>query len=230
MLGVTVNALAIILGTLLGYLFKRILKKDVQDVIMQAMGISVVCIGIMDMLEVKGNITMILVLIISLAIGGAIGALCKIEYRLEQLGEYLQHKLSKDENSTLGEAFTSSVLVFCIGAMFVYGSIMAGAGDNSTLYVKSILDGTVAMILASSLGWGVALSAVPVFVGQGAIALCAGLLNPLLVAYPDVRIMLTSIGGVLVMCIGINLLKIRKIRTADMLPAILGCLAMIVLS
>lgn len=222
-----VNVLAIIVGTALGLVLKRCLKKEVQHVIMQGMGIAVLSIGIMDMLSAKDSITMVLVLILSLSIGGMIGALLKIQDRLEWLGQWLQEKLSKDENSTLGEAFTSSVLIFCIGAMFVYGSINAGLGDPSTLFVKSILDGTMSMILSSSLGWGVALSSVPVFLGQGAIAMCAGLLQPLLVACPDVKTMLSAIGGVLVMCIGINILEIKKIRTADLLPAILGCFVMI---
>ena len=227
MLGVTVNALAILAGTAIGLLFRRVINKNVENVIMQAMGISVLSIGIMDMLSVAGNITMILVLILSLTIGGAIGSFLKLQDRIEQFGEFLKKKLSKDENSNLGKAFTSSVLIFCIGAMVVYGSINAGLGDNSTLYVKSVLDGVIALITAATMGIGVALSAVAVFVLQGAFALCAGFLNPIMVANPDVKVMLTGIGGVLVMCIGINLLELKKMRTGDLIPALLGCLAMI---
>ncbi len=226
MFGVTVNAVAILVGTAIGLLFRKFINSDMEKVIMQAMGIAVLAIGIMDMLSVQGNITMILVLIMSLTIGGAIGALFKIQYRIELFGEFLKKKLSKDENSTIGKAFTSSVLIFCIGAMVVYGSINAGLGDHSTLYVKSVLDGVMAVIIASTLGVGVALSAIPVFVIQGAFALSAGLLNPILVSYPDVKTMLTGIGGVLVMCIGINLLEIKQMRTGDLIPAILGCLVM----
>lgn len=227
MFGVIVNTVAILAGTVIGLLFKRFINEEVRNVIMQAMGISVLSIGLMDVLSIAGNITMVLTLILSLTIGGAIGALLKIQDRIEQFGEFLKRKLSKDENSTIGKAFTDSVLIFCIGAMVVYGSINAGLGDNSTLYIKSILDGVIAVITAATMGVGVALSAVAVFVVQGAFALCAGFLNPILVAYPDVKVMLTGIGGVLVMCIGINLLEIKKMRTGDMLPAILGCLAMI---
>lgn len=227
MLGVTVNALAILAGTAIGLIFRRVINKNVENVIMQAMGISVLSIGIMDMLSVAGNITMILVLILSLTIGGAIGSFLKLQDRIEQFGEFLKKKLSKDENSNLGKAFTSSVLIFCIGAMVVYGSINAGLGDNSTLYVKSVLDGVIALITAATMGIGVALSAVVVFVLQGAFALCAGFLNPIMVANPDVKVMLTGIGGVLVMCIGINLLELKKMRTGDLIPALLGCLAMI---
>lgn len=227
MLGVTVNAVAILIGTGIGLLFRKVINKKVEDVIMQAMGISVLSIGIMDMLSVTGNIKMILTLILSLTIGGAVGSLLHLQDRIEQFGEFLKTKLSKDENSTVGKAFTSSVLIFCIGAMVVYGSINAGLGDNSTLYIKSILDGVIAIITAATMGAGVALSAVAVFVLQGVFALCAGFLNPIMVAHPDVKVMLTGIGGVLVMCIGINLLKLKEMRTGDLIPALLGCLVMI---
>lgn len=227
MLGVTVNAAAILLGTAVGLIFKKLINEEVQKVIMQAMGIAVLSIGIMDMFSVAGNIPMILVLILSLTVGGAIGALLKIQYRIELFGDFLKRKLSRDENSNIGKAFTSSVLIFCIGAMVVYGSINAGLGDNSTLYIKSILDGVIAVITAATMGIGVALSAAAVFVIQGVFALSAGFLNPVLVAYPDVKTMLTGIGGTLVMCIGINLLEIREMRTGDLIPALLGSLAMI---
>lgn len=230
MLGVTVNAIAILIGTAIGLLCRKIINDSVEKVIMQAMGMAVLSIGIMDMLSVSGNISMILVLILSLTIGGAIGSLLKIQYRIEQFGEFLKRSLSKDENSTIGKAFTSSVLIFCIGAMVVYGSINAGLGDNSTLYIKSILDGVIAVITAATMGVGVALSAVAVFVIQGVFALGAGFLNPILVAYPDVKTMLTGIGGVLVMCIGMNLLQIKEIRTGDLLPSIFGCLVMMLLA
>lgn len=226
MFGVTVNAVAILIGTAIGLVFRKIINKEVEAVIMQAMGVAVLSIGIMDMLSVSGNITMILTLILSLTIGGAVGSLLKIQNRIEQFGEFLKRKLSKDENSTLGKAFTTSVLIFCIGAMVVYGSINAGLGDNSTLYVKSILDGVISVITAATMGIGVALSAAVVFVLQGIFALSASFLNPVLVAYPDVKTMLTGIGGVLVMCIGINLLELKKMRTGDLIPALLGCLVM----
>ncbi|MGN0161713.1 MAG: DUF554 domain-containing protein [Lachnospiraceae bacterium] len=226
MFGVTVNAVAILLGTAIGLIFRKVINKEMEAVIMQAMGVAVLSIGIMDMLSVRGNITMILTLILSLTIGGAVGSFFQIQNRIEQFGEFLKKRLSKDENSTLGKAFTTSVLIFCIGAMVVYGSINAGLGDNSTLYIKSILDGVVSVITAATMGAGVALSAVVVFVLQGIFALSASFLNPILVAYPDVKTMLTGIGGVLVMCIGINLLELKKMRTGDLIPALLGCLVM----
>ena len=227
MLGVTVNALAVIIGAFLGLGFRKLLKEQVRLVITQAIGITVVIIGLMDTFQVSGNITMILILIISMSVGGAIGALLKLQTGIEWFGSFLQNKIAGKKESSIGKAFTSSVLIFCIGAMVVYGSINAGLGDNSTLYIKSLLDGIIAMTLAANLGAGVALSAIPVFVIEGLFALCAGFLNPLLLEYPQIKIMLSGIGGTLVTCIGINLLEIKKIRTGDMIPALLGCLAVI---
>ncbi|MBR1971212.1 MAG: DUF554 family protein, partial [Clostridia bacterium] len=116
--------------------------------------------------------------------------------------------------------FVSATMIFCVGAMTVYGSISAGLGDNSTLLIKSVLDGTVAIVLASSLGIGVAFSAIPIIVLQGGVALLAEFIAPY--ATPEFLAELSGIGGVLVFCIGLNLLDIKKIKTADLLPAILG--------
>ncbi len=227
MLGVTVNAFAVVVGALLGLVLRKLLNESVRSVITQATGITVVVIGLMDAFQVAGNITMVLILILSMSIGGAIGSLLKLQMGIERFGGFLERKLAGEKESSIGIAFTSATMIFCIGAMVVYGSINAGLGDHSTLLVKSLLDGIIGMTLAASLGAGVLLSAIPVFVIEGIFALCAGFLNPLLLDYPQVKTMLSGIGGVLVTCIGINLLEIKKIRTGDMIPAILGCLAAI---
>ncbi len=227
MLGVTVNAFAVVVGALLGLVLRKLLNESVRSVITQATGITVVVIGLMDAFQVAGNITMVLVLILSMSIGGAVGALLKLQVGIERFGGFLEKKLAGEKESSIGIAFTSSTMIFCIGAMVVYGSINAGLGDHSTLLVKSLLDGIIGMTLAASLGAGVLLSAIPVFIIEGIFALCAGFLNPLLLDYPQVKTMLSGIGGVLVTCIGINLLEIKKIRTGDMIPALLGCLAAI---
>lgn len=227
MFGVTVNALAVVAGAMLGLCFRKLLNDSVRTVITQAIGVTVILIGLMDAFQIAGNITMLLILIVSMSVGGAIGSLLKLQTGIERFGAFLQDKLAGKKESTIGKAFTSSVLIFCIGAMMVYGSINAGLGDNSTLYVKSLLDGIMAMTLAASLGAGVALSAAAVFVVEGVFALCAGFLNPLLLAYPAIKTMLSGIGGTLVTCIGINLLEIKQIRTGDLIPSLLGCLAVI---
>lgn len=220
MLGVTVNTAAIIAGAGLGLALKKFLTPKVSKVIMQALGLSVLAIGILDAIKTEN----ILVLALSLVLGGVIGSLLRIQDRVEKFGKFLERKLNKSEEGTIGKAFVTATLIFCVGAMMIYGSIQSGLGQHNTLYVKSILDGVLAMLLASTLGWGVMLSAVPVFILQGTIALCANLIEPY--AIPAFMNQLSGIGGVLVMCIGINLLEIKEIRTADLTPAILGSIAM----
>ncbi|MBE7091432.1 MAG: DUF554 domain-containing protein [Clostridiales bacterium] len=222
MWGVLINALAIVVGTAIGLLLKKGLKEDIKKGLTKTMGVIVVCVGVMDVIKTAN----VLFFTLSLALGGFIGALLHLNDNLERFGLFLEKKLAKNENSTLGKAFSSSVLVFCVGAMVVYGSIQAGLGDNTMLYVKAVLDGVISMILASNLGIGVMLSAIPVFVLQGAFALGASLLLPIIT--PEVLAQLQGLGGALVVCIGINLLEITKIKTADLIPAIAGCFLLLI--
>ncbi len=222
MWGVFVNALAIVVGTAVGLLLKKGLKEDIKTGLTKIMGIIVVCVGVMDVIKTAN----VLFFTLSLAIGGFIGALLHLNDNLERLGSFLEKKLTKNEKSTLGKAFSSSVLVFCVGAMVVYGSIQAGLGDNTMLYVKAILDGIISMILASNLGIGVMLSAIPVFAVQGAFALGASLLLPIMT--PEVLAQLQGLGGALVVCIGVNLLELTKIKTADLIPAMAGCFLLLI--
>lgn len=220
MLGVSVNTAAIIAGSIIGLFLKKLLKPDISKVVMQALGIGVLAIGILDTIKTENA----LLLILSLIVGGLIGAILHIHDKINAFGAFLERKLIKNSNGKVGKAFASSTLLFCVGAMVIYGSIESGLGFPQTLYIKSVLDGVVSLILATTLGWGVILSAIPVFVIQGAIALCAHFIEP----YASLAFMnqLSGTGGVLVMCIGINLLEIKEIKTADLLPAILGSTVM----
>ncbi|HOO22575.1 MAG TPA: DUF554 domain-containing protein [Clostridia bacterium] len=223
MLGVVLNTAAIIVGTGLGLLLKKVLKPNVSRVIMQALGVAVIVVGILDAIKTENA----LALVLSLVVGGLIGALLHIQESIERFGAFLEKKLTKDKSENagqVGKAFVSSSIIFCVGAMVIYGSIRAGLGNNQTLYIKAALDGTVSLIIAATMGWGVILSAIPVFVIQGAIALLAGLIQPY--ATPAFLNQLSSIGGALVICIGINLLEIKEIKTADLIPAILGAAVM----
>jgi uncharacterized membrane protein YqgA involved in biofilm formation len=216
MLGVIVNALSVVLGSVLGLLVKRVLNDNIRTVISQAIGVSVLCVGVLDMIKTVD----ILKLVLSFAIGGLIGALLCIGKRMDTFGDFLKRKLAPNSDSPVGEAFVTATLIFCVGGMVVYGSINAGLGNNETLFIKSVMDGFTALVLTATLGWGVMLSSVPIFVIQGLFALFAGTLSP--IATPDFISQLSGIGGVMVFAIGINLLEIKKIRVADMLPAILG--------
>ncbi len=213
MLGTIVNALAIAGGSLIGIVLKGGIPNKYKVTIMQAISLAVILIGLKAALKTEE----LLLVIASLAIGGLIGEFLSIEQRLDQLGQWLQNRLSKN-GSDIGQGFVTASLIYCVGSMAIVGSLESGlAGNHQTLYAKSVLDGIASIILASSLGIGVAFSAVSVFVYQGAITLSAAVLKNLLV--PAVIGQMSAVGGLLIMGIGINLLEITKIKVGNMLPA-----------
>lgn len=210
------GAFACLLWLILGILLRNGLPEAYSEIIMQGIGLAVVVIGITNSLETN---SMVLV-IISLTIGGIIGQAIGIERRLDNLGMLVQKKLKGDENSTVSQGFVSASLIFCVGAMAIVGSLDAGLkGNYLTLYAKSILDGITSVVLASTLGIGVLFSAASVFLYQGAITLAAGFLAPYL--SDAVVAEMTAIGGILIIGIGLSMLKIRKFNIGNLLPAIL---------
>lgn len=216
MIGVLVNVAAIIIGGLIGLLFKKGINKKVLTVILQGIGLSVIIIGISGALKTEN----ILLLVISLALGGAIGAILRIEQNLDKLGENIERKFSKGINDGFAKGFVMATLVYCVGAMAIVGSIEAGVnGSNDTLYIKALLDGISAIVFTATLGYGVIFSSVSVLIYQGSIVLLGVQLEPFLT--DDLIKEISAVGGVLIMGIGINILDIKKIHVGDLLPAVL---------
>ncbi len=218
MIGTLINVAAILAGSAVGLLLKRSFRKSVADVIMQGLGLCVTLIGLSSALE-TGNV---LLMILSVVLGGAVGSLIGIDRRLNDLGAYAQRKLVRNPNgeNTFAEAFVTASLVFCVGAMAVVGALNSGIrGDHSTLIAKSALDGVASVVFASTLGPGVLLSAVPVLLYQGSIALLGNLVAPLL--SDTVGQEMSAVGGLLIVGIGLNMLLKSQIKVADLLPAIL---------
>ena len=214
MLGTVINSLAIIIGGLIGLILKKGIKEEYRNTIMDAIGLSVLVIGVTGAI-ISENM---LLVIGSMVVGSFIGEWIKIERKLDNLGDKLQSRFSSGD-STFSQAFVTSSLIYCVGAMAIIGSLEAGIqGDNSTLFVKSILDGITSMLFASSLGIGVIFSAIPVFIYQGSITLLANRLAGLLT--PVVINEMSAVGGLLIMAIGINILGLKKIKVGNMLPAI----------
>jgi hypothetical protein len=214
LLGTIVNTVSIIAGSLIGLLFKGGISEKYNRTMMQAIGLAVVLIGVKTALKTDA----ILIVILSLAIGGILGELLGIEDRLELLGNWIGKRLSKDSTG-IARGFVSASLLFCVGAMAIVGSMESGlAGDHQTLFAKSILDGISSVFFASTLGIGVIFSAASVFVYQGFITMTASFLGQFLV--PDVVSQMSAIGGLLILAIGIGLLEIKKIKVGNILPAI----------
>jgi len=215
MLGTVVNALSIVAGTALGLILKSGIRKNYRETIMNAIALSVLLIGMMGAIKTND----LLLLIFCLAIGSIIGEALKIEDRLAGLGRLIESKTSSTDGS-VAKAFVTASLVFCVGSMAIVGSIESGlTGNHQTLFAKSVLDGICSIFLSSTLGFGVVFSAAAVFVYQGIITLLASSLKAFLT--DEMIREISAIGGVLIMAIGFNMLKIKKIKVGNMLPAIL---------
>jgi len=218
MIGTLINCAAIILGSAVGLLLRKGMKKKIADTVMQGVGLCVLLIGLSGALETQNT----LLVIISMVVGGVVGAWIDIDDKMNRLGAFAQRKLTRDgyENNTFAKGFVTASLIFCVGAMAVVGSLESGIqGDHSTLIAKSMLDGITSMILASTLGIGVMLSAVPILLYQGGIALLGTVIAPFLST--EVITEMSAVGGLLITGIGINMTLEKDLKVANLLPAIL---------
>lgn len=217
MLGVIVNVITVILGSLIGLLFKKGIPERVSKAAMIGLGACTLYIGISGSLVGENT----LLLIVSVVLGVIVGTLLNIDGGINKLANKVEEKFKKDgKGVSVAEGLVSATLLFCVGSMTVTGSIQAGlTGDNSVLITKAMLDLVSSMMLASSLGIGVLLSAVAVFLIQGGLVLLAGLISPVM-SVGAINEM-TCAGSILIIMIGTNLMGITKIKVADFLPAIL---------
>ncbi len=226
-LGTIINGASILGGGILGHFTGRIFKEEQQDALSKACGVSTLFIAVAGAMQgmLKIDAGQILsansmLVILCLAIGTVIGELLRIEDGFERLGEWLKNKSGNSGDKQFVNAFVTTSLTVCIGAMAIVGSIQDGVlGDYSTLAVKSVLDFIIVAVLTTSLGKGCVFSAIPVIVLEGSITLLARLVAPVMtdlaIAY------LSLIGSVLIFCVGINLIWGKKIKVANMLPAVL---------
>ena len=217
MLGVIVNTIAVIAGSLLGLVFHKAVPERIVKAVMIGIGLCTVYIGVSNML--KGENT--LILIISMVIGAIIGTLLDIDGAITRVGDALSKRFRKKGSTvSLTEGFVTASLLFCIGAMTIVGSLNSGlTGDHEMIFTKSLLDLVSAIMLAASLGIGVMFSAAFVFIFQGAIVMLATTLQPILTSHAIAE--LTCVGSVIILALGLNILGITRFKVANYLPAIL---------
>ena len=219
MLGVVTNFVAIIIGSGIGLLCKKGVSEKLTDAIMNGIGLCIICVGITGLFDGDN----VLVTIISMVLGAVFGTLIDIDKKINGLGEWVQSKFDKneDKNVSIAEGFVTASLLFCIGSMAIVGSLNAGISkDYEILFTKSILDMVCAMMLSVSLGPGVMLSSIMVFVLQGTVVLLSGLLEKPLMASGAIG-ELNCVGSLLILALGLNLIKLTKIKVANYLPALL---------
>ena len=225
-LGTIINTAAIILGGLSGHFFRKALKERHQSSLTSACGVSVLFIGIagamQGMLTIQDGVitsgqTMLVTL--CLATGTLIGEIINIEDAFEKFGEWLKMKSGNAKDKDFVNAFVTASLTVCIGAMAIVGAIQDGIfGDWSLLATKAVLDFIIIMVMTCSLGKGCAFSAIPVLIFEGVITIFASFLKPIMTDFA--MDYLSLIGSILIFCVGLNLVWGKKIRVANMLPAV----------
>lgn len=216
MLGTIVNAVAIVIGGLVGILIKGGLPDKMSSTIMQGVGLCVVLIGILSATE---GAPYLMPIIFFIVIGTLIGEGVDVEKRLEAFGDHLEKKFSSGK-STFSKGFVTASLLYCVGAMAIMGALESGLTNNhEILFAKSVLDGIISIVLASTLGIGVVFSAFSVLVYQGSITLLASALSGVLTE--TVIVQMSATGGLLILGLGLSMVLSTKIKVGNMLPAVL---------
>jgi uncharacterized membrane protein YqgA involved in biofilm formation len=216
--GTLVNALAIIFGGMLGLMLPG-LSSGIRATVMQGIGLSVCILGVMMALKTEN----FLIMVSSLVIGGILGEWLQVDRGLQLLGMRLEKIVGSKGQGKTASGFVTTTLLYCVGAMAVIGSLDSGFRNNhDILYTKSLLDGFSAIIFASTLGIGVIFSSIPVLLYQGAITLASTYITSLVspTMLEDIIKEITAVGGILIIAIGLDILEIKKVNIANLLPSI----------
>lgn len=220
MIGTIVNSAAIVLGGLIGSLFGEKIGERYTKPLLTAMAFVVAIIGIQGAIGTSS----ILIVVICMVIGLVVGIAFRLDDRINGLGDKIKDRLAGTKicKGQFSDAIVTSSLIFCVGSMAILGSIQAGLNkDYSTLFAKAVIDGVSAVAFAAALGPGVILSAIPVFIIQGAITLLAGVAEPYLTS--EIITEMSAVGGPVFLAMSVNMLELRqeRIKIGDMIPAIL---------
>ena len=214
-LGSIVNALSVIIGSIIGIYFGSFLSEKIRKAIFRIIGLFTLALGMQ--MSLKTN--QFLILLIILILGTIIGESLSIEKAIESLSNKLKIKL-QTENKLFSEGLITAFLLYCIGSMTFVGSIEEGINQDRTLmYTKSLMDGITSILLASSFGTGVLFSAIPLLIFQSALTIGAYYFESYL--NPELITEMSAVGGIIIIGIGLNIIEITKIKVSNMLPAIL---------
>ena len=224
MIGTLINTGAIVAGGLFGHLFGKALKERHQETLTMACGVGTLFIGISGALNYMLHNDLFpnggsMLVVACLALGGLIGEILNIERWFERFGEWLKLKTGNVKDTGFVNGFLTASLTVCIGAMAIVGAIQDGiTGDWTTLGAKAVLDLIIFMVMTCSLGKGCIFSAIPVFLWEGSLTMLAAAIKPVMTQ--AAMGYLSLVGNVLIFCVGVNLVWGRKIRVANMLPAV----------
>lgn len=214
MLGPIVNGVAIVICALAGRFLIKGLSGRFEIIIKKAIGLSIIYIGISGAMDNER----VMLLIVSMVAGSIIGEWIDIDKGMNRLGLWAEKRFGFGEGN-FSKGFVSASILFCTGSMAIVGAMQSGLqGNHEMLYAKSILDGVISIVFASTMGIGVAFSALPVFLYEGAIALGAGYIKDMLTA--EIITEMSAVGSLLIAALGFNFLEVREIKVANMIPAI----------
>lgn len=214
MLGVVVNAITIIVCALIGMFLVKSIPDRFEAIIKKAIGLSIIFIGIAGALENER----IILLVMSMVVGSIIGELINIDRWMNRFGGWAESKLGFKEGK-FTKGFVTASILFCTGSMAIVGAMQSGlSGNHEMLFAKSILDGSIAIVFASTMGVGVAFSAIPVLLYEGAIAIGAGAVSQWLTT--EIITEMSAAGSLIIAGIGFNFLDVKEIKVANMIPAI----------
>ena len=214
-----INAAAVVVGTILGTAVRRLVtrREDIQSIIYTAVGLISLVLGITMAIRTQR----ILYFALAVVFGAIIGQIVGIERGIKEIGKKINRLFTSDkqEKSLLPQAFLDASVLFCVGSITIFGALQAGIeGEYSILLTKSVMDGTMAVLLSATLGWGVGLSALTIIIYQGGLTLAAGFLAPFV---SDLMLSeVSAVGGVMVLGISISLMGLKKIPAGNFLPAL----------
>ena len=213
--GTFFNSLAVLIGSVIGLMVGKFIPEKMQQTVFNCLGLFTIYVGLNMALNMKHSIAVLL----SLVLGAITGEFLGLEEKLNNLGDYIKSKLHTS-NATFTEGFVTASLLFCVGAMAIIGSFEDGLRHNQEILItKGIMDGISSILFAGSLGLGVAFSVAPMFIYQGALTLIAVYAEPFITQ--EMYANISGLGGLMIMGIGLNLLKITRLRLCDMLPGLI---------
>lgn len=217
-MGNVINAATIVIGGMLGYFFGKLIPKKMEETVVLGLGLAVLLIGVQSMLEVQN----ILFVIFSIVLGGVVGEYIDLDDKFNSMAKKFEKLVGRFIKGDIASGMVYASLIYCVGPMAIMGAIeLALFQSSETLIAKAAIDGVTAVAFASTLGIGVAFSAIVVFMYQGLIYFIALLFGNFAVEYPDVILAIKGLGGILIFAIGLNIMGIKKIKVANLLPALI---------
>ena len=216
MLGPVVNAAVIVICAFAGTFLVKGIPANIEEMLKKAIGLSIIFLGLRGAFDNQN----VLLLIISMVLGAVIGELIGIDKWMNKLGLWVESKLTRqtDSEHSFSKGFVSASILFCTGSMAIVGSLQSGLqGNHQTLFVKSVMDGTMSIVFGASFGMGSAFSAIPVLLYQGGIALGSSYIRDII--SPEIIREMSAVGSLVIAAIGFNFLAVKEIKVANLIPA-----------